>query len=300
MKTIMTPEEYSLFLEVAKHLNLSKAAQELYMSPSALSRRISQLEKDLDVVLFERTVQGVQLTPGGKLILDQYNSITETFQIMLNRAKLYNTGYVGLIKIGVQDGHELDKISMNFIKEYSMANSGLELDIQCFCHSELLDKVKTGRLDMGFMANFDSSDLDNVDYFVTSRSQGHILLPSNHPFADKEKIEDFSFLNNETLVITDSTVARSAVRFVHNICRSCRFYPKDTKLASAYSTMILWVIMGMGFAITSKNIWYGHPKIKFFPLPDHASCNNIVIWDKNSDNPALKRFIDEMKICIER
>ena len=49
----MTTKSLEYFLVVVKHLNISKAAKELFISQPALSKQISQLEAELGVSLFE-------------------------------------------------------------------------------------------------------------------------------------------------------------------------------------------------------------------------------------------------------
>ncbi|WP_180326492.1 LysR family transcriptional regulator [Raoultibacter phocaeensis] len=58
------------FVIVAKHLNITKAAQELYISQPSLSARMSALEKELGYPLLDRTRQKLSLTPAGSVLLD--------------------------------------------------------------------------------------------------------------------------------------------------------------------------------------------------------------------------------------
>lgn len=57
------------FIEVAKHQNISKAADNLFRTQSAITRGIQELERQLDVQLFERHHQGVLLSAAGYYIL---------------------------------------------------------------------------------------------------------------------------------------------------------------------------------------------------------------------------------------
>ena len=63
-------ELYRVFQEVARMGNISAAAQNLYISQSAVSQSIKQLEEQLQVRLFSRSTRGVVLTSEGKLLLD--------------------------------------------------------------------------------------------------------------------------------------------------------------------------------------------------------------------------------------
>ena len=63
----MTTKTLEYFLVVVKHLNISKAAKELFISQPALSKQISQLEAELGVSLFDRTKHSLKLTYGGSI-----------------------------------------------------------------------------------------------------------------------------------------------------------------------------------------------------------------------------------------
>ncbi|EJT84359.1 LysR family transcriptional regulator [Pseudomonas putida S11] len=58
--------DLSLFLCIARHLNFSRAAVELGLTPSALSHALRALETRLDVRLFNRTTRSVALTEAGE------------------------------------------------------------------------------------------------------------------------------------------------------------------------------------------------------------------------------------------
>lgn len=295
MRTYMTQEEYLLFSSVARYRNFSKAAQELYMSQPALSRRIAQLEKDLNIALFERTHQGVSLTQGGKYILDQYKWLEESFQSMLHEAQQYNDGNQGLLNIGVQDGHKFDKDSMRFIRIFLEKNPLINLNIHCLSHFDLLTYIRQGIIDIGFINNFDSFELDDFGKMVTCRAQGQIVLSCNHRLASLDHFDTYDLFNDETLIVTDMSVAKGALKFIQAICQELNIFPKETKLVPSHSTMMLWTSIGMGFCITCENAWFGHPKLKFIPLPENASCNQLILWNESAMTPTCICFVDEYK-----
>ncbi|MFT4020579.1 MAG: LysR family transcriptional regulator [Acinetobacter sp.] len=72
--------QLKFFIEVAKYQNISKAAEHLYRTQSAVTRAIADLEKQLNVQLFERHHQGVILTEIGKFIYQQTHIVIEELQ----------------------------------------------------------------------------------------------------------------------------------------------------------------------------------------------------------------------------
>ena len=63
------------FVAVADTLNFSRAAESLYVSQSALSKQISELEQELGVALFDRDRRSVALTSAGQLLLPEAKDI---------------------------------------------------------------------------------------------------------------------------------------------------------------------------------------------------------------------------------
>lgn len=72
---------YRTFLGVVLHLSFSKAAKDLGVSQSAISQSIKQLEKELEITLFERTTKSVAFTPEGKELFD---TVAKAFSILDN------------------------------------------------------------------------------------------------------------------------------------------------------------------------------------------------------------------------
>jgi|GEM_PF-1795399 len=64
-----------IFLAVAEHRSLSRAAQELRLSQPTLGRHIARLEEQLDIQLFDRRQSGYVLTEGGKRLVEAAQSM---------------------------------------------------------------------------------------------------------------------------------------------------------------------------------------------------------------------------------
>ena len=71
-------ELYKIFTVVASNGSFSKAAEELFMTQSAISQSIKQLESSIDMILFKRTPKGVELTEAGEILrfFNEWFSVT--------------------------------------------------------------------------------------------------------------------------------------------------------------------------------------------------------------------------------
>ena len=64
----MEIRQLKYFAAVADTLNFSRAAETLFISQSALSKQVADLERELGMVLLQRDKRSVRLTPAGKVI----------------------------------------------------------------------------------------------------------------------------------------------------------------------------------------------------------------------------------------
>lgn len=96
-------ELYKVFYQVANNLSFSKAAAKLFISQSAVSQNIKNLEKELHTKLFNRNTKKVQLTKAGIILLEH---IEPAFNLIENGEKSIreiNTLKRGEIHLGVND-----------------------------------------------------------------------------------------------------------------------------------------------------------------------------------------------------
>ena len=86
--TQMEIRQLKYFAAVADTLNFSRAAETLFISQSALSKQIADLERELGMVLLQRDKRSVRLTPAGKVFLNEAKVILmrmDTIPILLKK-----------------------------------------------------------------------------------------------------------------------------------------------------------------------------------------------------------------------
>lgn len=90
---------YRTFLGVGLHLSFSKAAKDLGVSQSAISQSIKQLEKELNITLFERTTKSVSFTTEGK---ELFEMVAKAFSILDN----------GVMQLKERMAHEQESLKL--------------------------------------------------------------------------------------------------------------------------------------------------------------------------------------------
>src|SRR5215217_4465919 len=87
------------FREVARQLHFRKAAEKLAIAQPALSRAIAQLETALKADLLNRTRRGVEITPAGKLLLDQLEPLLRGLASIPQTVKALAGGQTGHVRV---------------------------------------------------------------------------------------------------------------------------------------------------------------------------------------------------------
>lgn len=88
------------FVAVAHQGNLTQAAEALHLSQPAVSAQIKAIEKNLDIVLFERNAQGMALTRSGAALLPQAEALLQHMHQLNQFAASLAENYTGQIDVG--------------------------------------------------------------------------------------------------------------------------------------------------------------------------------------------------------
>lgn len=118
-------ELYKVFYQVAVHLSFSEAAENLFISQSAVSQNIKNLEKELKTELFIRSTRNVKLTEAGKVLFDHIEPAFNLIENGEKSIKEINDLEKGEIHIGAND-----TISKDFLLPYLNRFHQLYPDIQ--------------------------------------------------------------------------------------------------------------------------------------------------------------------------
>jgi len=145
----MDTELLKTFLEVSRTRHFGRAAENLYLTQSAISARIRQLEDALGVSLFTRARNDIQLTPAGSRLVKYAESILSTWTRARqdaalkaeDRESLAIGGMFSLWDIVLQDW--LVRIHGRFPALALLAESGTQ--------DQLVRKLLDGALDLAFM-----------------------------------------------------------------------------------------------------------------------------------------------------
>ena len=142
---------YRVFCEVAREKSLSSASKKLYVSQSAVSQSIKQLEKSLDTKLFDRKSRGVELTSEGKILFEYADGAYTLLENALIKFGELKDLKFGNIKIGASDT-VCALLLTNVLKDFHTKYPEIKIQLINHTTGQLLSELKLGKIDMAFVA----------------------------------------------------------------------------------------------------------------------------------------------------
>lgn len=134
------------FLMVAEELNITRAAERLYISQQSLSNHINNMEKELEVKLFTRSPK-LSLTYAGDLLVDTATQILDLQNQYLSKVGDISRQYMGVLRVGISYTCGLallPDILPRFRKEFPL----VEFSLFEGNSSQLEDELSHGRVDL--------------------------------------------------------------------------------------------------------------------------------------------------------
>lgn len=142
-------ELYRAFRAVADAGNISAAAQSLYISQSAVSQSVKQLEQQLQTRLFVRTTRGVTLTADGQLLYDYVSKAIDLIVAGEDKLAKARALELGHLAIGASDTLTR-RYLLPHLKAFHDAYPAVELEIRNGTSEGVLDLLHAGRVDVAF------------------------------------------------------------------------------------------------------------------------------------------------------
>ena len=214
------------FIAVAELLSYSKAAKQLHVSISPLSRQIRQLEDEFGVQLFERDRRRVALTEAGRLFLREGQSLirqTESLSDQLRRAK---AGDLGVIRVAV--GLHLGDMIGTLVRQHSQLHPSVEIQCQGIFSTMQNAALREGTIDVGFLRPPVDSVLASE---VLYEEPLVALMGKTNPLASRKsvRIED---LAEETLFLPDRNVGKGLLDKIMELFAKADVRPRVSPLVA--------------------------------------------------------------------
>ena len=288
----MNSEQLHYFLSVAKHLNFTEAAKDFYITQPAISRQISELERELGTKLFHRSTRNVTLTKSGELFLEDAKRFLALEESSKERIRLADSSSELSLKISYLSSpckSFLPEVVNAFHKLYPQVNITLTRrnaqEISASMQQQDSDLYFSLFHDLETSGQFSTRQIF-TDYFC-------IVCRNDHPCFNDSKV-DFNKIATEPFLMCSPENAPLLVKQILQVCRELHFSPRITHYYESMEEILFATESGLGISILPYRIKdYMSISLAYIPLTLRSGGSQMgVAWNQNTENQTVSWFLD--------
>lgn len=287
----ITLVQIEYFLALARYLNFTEAAKNLYISQPSLSKQIASLERSIGVELFYRNKRDVRLTASGVVLLREIGGVIEIIESSIEKSKNTNLCDNITLVIGCLDGIDSSKLLIPFIKKFREKYPTINIVLKKYSFKILREKLINGSLDIAFTLSFEIEGYSGMISNIIYKGNSIIIMDKSNPLSKRENVLINDLKEEPFLAISRNESPNGFTRVI-NSCRRVGFTPKIEKQLPNIESILESVEAGMGVAIFDSNFKFNSGgNIKLFKIDDDY-IDIIMTWKKDNMNTGIPIFSD--------
>lgn len=288
----MSIRKYQAFLKVVELGSISKAAEQLGYTQSAVSRMVADIEAEWGFSLLRRSRGGLSLSSDGIVMLPYIKELCGKFRSMQERANELKGLDTGFIRIGSCASVSTQWLP-SILKEFKAKYPGIDFQLQNMEYSDTEDAILAGEIDCGFIS---APSAQEIDFQFLRRDRLLAVLPADHPRA-KSASYPLQELSRERIIKLSEDGHSEASKFFMQLHAELQ-EPLDTfcEVNDDYSIMAM-VESGLGVSVLSELVTQRMPfdiVLKELDTPIYRDIGIAVRRDSNP-SPATVKFIEVVK-----
>ena len=287
-----------LIREVARTKSLSKAKDNLYLSQSALSHQLKEVEGQLGTQLFHRVNKQLILSTAGKMVLDSAEKVLTELERTEHSIKKYVSGQSGTIRLATQCYtcyHWLPSLLKDFKREFP----NVEIEILHKNDADVEKQIINGEIDIAVV--YEAAGYDKLEYQELFQDEMYALVPRDHEWTKRQYLEASDFEGQQ--VIIHSFPLESVTLFTQVLIPE-RVQPKNVIQVQVTEAIIEMVKAGLGVNVMAK--WIAEPYLKdgeiaLVPVTKRGISRmwNVVRLKQETPPQYLVNFMEHLRYNIK-
>lgn len=292
----MNLKQLSYIAVIADAQNISRAAEQLYISRPALNHYLVSLEKELGFPLFKRVQKRMIPTEAGAVYIQSAKEILEIKRQAYKAIDEINNCETGCLNIGitrVMGADMFHRVFPRFHKKYpNYTVHLLEGNV-----NELEESCLAGKIDFAFMGQ--SSIQSQLEHIVFSPCEILLALPVSHPFAKMAAPEnlpyhtlDLELLKNDSFVLMSKATRIRTIADYHFM--KAGFFPKIILETSLSSMAYEMVCQEVGPSILMESAIKDKSKAACFSLNPREQWKQSIAYRKGTIFTKAEKYFTEL------
>jgi LysR family transcriptional regulator, benzoate and cis,cis-muconate-responsive activator of ben and cat genes len=278
-------------MAVASAESFSRAADELHVAQSAVSRQVGLLERELGVKLLHRTTHEVALTQAGRHLLERGVSLARDADALWEDMRAFAAGDRGRVRVGYSTsiGYET---APRLIAVARAALPDVAVSSVVLPSVELPEAVLHGTVDVALARCV--ADADGLQRSVVRRERLGALVPSGHRLAGRESA-DVGELRDEPLLLHDPAANPRHHALIVAACRDAGFEPRLVPAATPFDPGYAAIGAGEAVSIVGESARDGLPAALTWTRLETARRVEVSLLVRaGSREPSVDRAVEAM------
>ena len=244
MKNV-TLRQLRVFASVARHQSFARAADELSLTPPAVSMQVKELEAQVGLPLFDRSRRHVGLTTVGEYVLAHTRRVLAVMrdaEDMVANLRGLQGGELDVGMVGTAE-YFLPRLLAEFRREHP----GIDIRLQVASNrSQLVALMQQGDVELAIMGRPPTESATRAEPFAL---HPHVLVTAvDHPFTRLEQVPAAALAEEGFIMREPGSGTRAALdHFMH----ACRIMPRMVMQMSSNEAIKQAVMAGMGISLLS-------------------------------------------------
>ena len=245
----MDSQSLKAFLHVAETSSFSEAAETLFLTQPAVSKRIANLEQELDAKLFDRINRKVFLTEAGKTLLPKARQILHDMAAAERAINDMSGEVSGELSMGISHHIGLHRLPP-VLRAFSQRYPNVRLDIDFLDSEQAHDLILRGEMDLAVITLAPQLE-QNLEGFVVWPDPLSIVIAKGHPLANEQTVS-LKTLSKHTALLPGLNTYTG--RIVKGLFDEAGF-KMDVAMATNYlETIKMMVSVGLGWSILPHSL----------------------------------------------
>ena len=197
----MDEKDFEILSILNETRNITRAAEQLYITQSALSKRINAIETELGIERLIRSRQGIRFTPAGEAVLTHSTCAAREMELMRRHIDTMNEEICGTLNTGISINfalYKLPDILADYHKKYPKVNLQITTGQSRHLYRQMLD----GSLDIAVLRG--EYPWDGIQFLL---SQENICLVYNQEY-EGTPLSDYLYISHKTDISQSAMMTR--------------------------------------------------------------------------------------------
>jgi DNA-binding transcriptional LysR family regulator len=289
----MELKQLQAFVVVAEHLHFGLAAEHLRLTQPQVSRRIAQLEEDLNVTLFERSSRTVKLTDVGKAFLPEALTVLLGAETARQRAIERARGRHGVLKISVNDAAMIGSVTP-ILKTYHKRYPEVYLSFHGGSANSRgqLELLGEGAVEMAFAHPPPPRLTLDFEQIVLVDDPLVAVLPANHRHARRTVLDLVELAGERWVMFPRENDPRVYDEMV-DLCRKAGFQPRVVHETTHMLTRLGLTAGGFGINLVHA-AWRAmpYPGVVYVPIVPTTNLMLSCFWRRDNTSLLVRNMAD--------